>query len=151
MSGVTVVKLLKNRSGGGRAGRNWTGGWSIDETAASRAQSNRVEAVMPATLNKTYTTYGLSLWRWVSASLEERDSLVRERIDAELEMVLEDAGLYRAPDGVDPDLLLRYEAAPGVLVAELVDARTNEGVWKTDLRGDARGRAEEPLRNAWRV
>lgn len=106
---------------------------------------------MPATLNKTYATYGLSLWRWVSASLEERDSLVRERIDAELEMVLEDAGLHRAPDGVDPDLLLRYEAAPGVLVAELVDARTNEGVWKTDMRGDARAQAEEPLRNAWRV
>lgn len=106
---------------------------------------------MPATLNKTYTTYGLSLWRWVSASLEARDSLVRERIDAELEMILEEVGLYRAPSGVDPDLLLRYEAAPGVLVAELIDARTNEAVWKTDLRGDARVQADEPLGTAWRV
>lgn len=106
---------------------------------------------MPATLSKTYSTYGLSLWRWVSASLQGRDSLARERIDAELEMVLEEAGLSRAPEGVDPDLLLRYEAAPGVLVAELVDARTNESVWKTDMRGEARAPAEEPLGTAWRV
>jgi hypothetical protein len=109
---------------------------------------------MPATLSGTYTTYSLSLWRWVSSSLVLADTQVRDRIDAELGIVLEEAGLLRAPAGVAPDLLLRYEAAPGVLVAELIDARTNERVWRTDMRGD-RNRVEEEtlaaLGHVWRV
>jgi len=107
---------------------------------------------MPVTLNETYATYELSLWRWVSASLASGDKLVRERIDAELESVLEEAGLFRAPFGVEPDLLLRYEAAPGVLVAELIDTRTNASVWRTDMRGD-RSAAEAllPIGTVWRV
>lgn len=109
---------------------------------------------MPVTVSGTYATYDLSLWRWVSASLISTDAHVRDRIDAELENVLEDAGLLRAPAGMAPDLLLRYEAAPGVLVAELVDARTNEQVWRTDMRGN-QNRAEEESLTAlgptWRV
>jgi hypothetical protein len=108
---------------------------------------------MPVTLSGSYATYNLSLWRWVSASLISTDAHVRDRIDAELENVLEEAGLFRAPIGVSPDLLLRYEAAPGVLVAELIDAQTNESVWRTDMRGN-RNREDEALAAlgpAWRV
>ena len=107
---------------------------------------------MPVTLNSTYATYELSLWRWVSSSLVSSDKRVRERIDAELESVLEEAGLFRAPFGVEPDLLLRYEAAPGVLVAELIDTRTNASVWRTDMRGDRRpDEPSLPFGTVWRV
>ncbi len=106
---------------------------------------------MPVTVAATYTTYSLSLWRWVSASLILKDTQVRDRIDAELETVLEEAGLYRAPAGETPDLLLRYEAAPGVLVAELIDSRTNDSVWRTDMRGDRQAGKLTPIGSAWRV
>lgn len=109
---------------------------------------------MPVTLCGTYATYDLSLWRWVSSSLVSTDVHVRDRIDAELGSVLEEAGLFRSPAGVAPDLLLRYEAAPGVLVAELVDARTNEKVWRTDLRGNKGFKEDEALPllgPVWRV
>ncbi len=106
---------------------------------------------MPVTVAGAYTTYSLSLWRWVSASLISNDTQVRERIDAELETLLEEAGLLRAPAGVTPDLLLRYEAAPGVLVAELIDSRTNDSVWRTDMRGDRQAEKLIPLGSAWRV
>lgn len=109
---------------------------------------------MPVTLSGTYATYGLSLWCWVSSSLVRTDAHVRDRIDAELQSVLEEAGLLPAPTGIAPDLLLRYEAAPGVLVAELIDVRTNESVWKTDMRGDPHRAEEETLAalgHVWRV
>jgi hypothetical protein len=106
---------------------------------------------MPVMVNATYTTYGLSLWRWVSGSLASGDRRVRERIDAELECILEEAGLFRAPRGQAPDLLLRYEAAPGVLIAELIDAQTNKSVWRTDMRGDRQEPASSALGPVWRV
>ena len=106
---------------------------------------------MAVTLAGTYATYSLSLWRWVSASLTSNDSNVRDRIDAELENILEEAGLFRAPTGVTPDLLLRYEAAPGVLVAELIDSRTNNSVWRTDLRGDGENEKLVHVGPVWRV
>jgi hypothetical protein len=106
---------------------------------------------MPVTVAGTYTTYSLSLWRWVSASLILKDTQVRDRIDDELETILEEAGLVRAPTGETPDLLLRYEAAPGVLVAELIDSRTNDSVWRTDMRGDRKAEELRPIGTAWRV
>jgi len=129
-------------------------GLCILETTTSRQRSNKVEAAMPVTVSGTYATYDLSLWRWVSSSLISTDVHVRDRIDAELGSVLEEAGLFRSPAGVAPDLLLRYEAAPGVLVAELIDTRTNEKVWRTDLRGNkglADGEALSKFGPVWRV
>lgn len=106
---------------------------------------------MPVTVAGTYTTYSLSLWRWVSASLILKDTQVRDRIDDELETILEEAGLVRTPAGETPDLLLRYEAAPGVLIAELIDSRTNDSVWRTDMRGDKKAEESRLLGSAWRV
>ena len=83
-----------------------------------------------------YRSYGLSLWRCVSPELESMLPGVQNRLDAYLERILGDVGLLPAIPGESPDLLLRYEAAPGVLVAELVDATTNTRVWRTQLRGD---------------
>ena len=83
-----------------------------------------------------YRSYGLSLWRWVSPELELMLPGVQHRLDADLARILGDVGLQPAIAGETPDLLLRYEAAPGVLVAELVDAATNTRVWRTQLRGD---------------
>ena len=82
-----------------------------------------------------YRSYALSMWRWVAPDLAREYPDARERLDADLAMVLGGVGLRPATDGETPDLLLRYEAAPGVLVAELVDAQTNERVWRTHLRG----------------
>jgi len=82
-----------------------------------------------------YRSYSLSMWRWVAPGLESEIPNVQDRLDADLALVLGGVGLRPALDGEAPDLLLRYEAAPGVLFAELVDARTNERVWHTRLRG----------------
>lgn len=83
-----------------------------------------------------YRSYALSMWRWVAPGLESEIPNVQDRLDADLALVLGGVGLHPVRDGEAPDLLLRYEAAPGVLFAELIDARTNERVWKTHLRGD---------------
>jgi hypothetical protein len=83
----------------------------------------------------TYRSYALSMWRWVAPGLEREFPGVQARLDEDLGAVLGGVGLRQAFDGEAPDLLLRYEAAPGVLFAELVDARTNERVWRTHLRG----------------
>ena len=83
----------------------------------------------------TYRSYALSLWRWIAPGLESEFPNVQARLDADLANVLGGVGLRPAFDGEAPDLLLRYEAAPGVLFAELIDARTNERVWRTHLRG----------------
>ncbi|MCL4793970.1 MAG: hypothetical protein KJZ84_05375 [Bryobacteraceae bacterium] len=83
----------------------------------------------------TYRSYALSMWRWIAPGLKSEFPDVQARLDADLALVLGGVGLRQAFDGEAPDLLLRYEAAPGVLFAELVDARTNERVWRTHLRG----------------
>jgi len=90
----------------------------------------------PMTIGGTYKTYGLSLWRWVSSSLKGGGDRVRANLDFELSQVLVEAGLRQAGQDERPDLLLRYEAAPGVLIAELIDPSTDKCVWRTDLRGD---------------
>lgn len=83
----------------------------------------------------TYRSYALSMWRWVAPDLVREFPDAQNRLDADLALVLGGVGLRPVFDGEAPDLLLRYEAAPGVLFAELVDARTNERVWRTHLRG----------------
>jgi hypothetical protein len=90
---------------------------------------------MQASAN-TYRSFALSMWRWIAPGLESEFPNVQARLDADLANVLGGVGLRPAFDGEAPDLLLRYEAAPGVLFAELVDARTNERVWRTHLRGE---------------
>lgn len=84
----------------------------------------------------TYRSYGLSLWRWVAPELELLHPNLQDRLDADLGRILTGVGLHAVLPGEAPDLLLRYEAAPGILVAELVDSQTNDRVWHTDIRGD---------------
>lgn len=84
----------------------------------------------------SYRSYGLSLWRWIAPELELLHPGVQERLDGDLGRILAGVGLQPVLPGEAPDLLLRYEAAPGVLIAELVDSQTNSRVWRTDLRGD---------------
>lgn len=84
----------------------------------------------------TYRSYGLSLWRWVAPELELLQPNLQERLDRDLGRILSGVGLYAVDPGEAPDLLLRYEAAPGVLVAELVDSLTNDRVWRTQIRGE---------------
>jgi hypothetical protein len=84
----------------------------------------------------TYRNYGLSLWRWVAPELELLHPGVQDRLDRDLCRILAGVGLQPVNPGEAPDLLLRYEAVAGVLIAELVDSQTNTRVWRTDLRGD---------------
>lgn len=91
-----------------------------------------------------YRSYALSMWRWVAPDLVREFPDAQSRLDADLAHVLGGVGLRPVFDGEAPDLLLRYEAAPGVLFAELVDARTNERVWRTHLRGQDVLNAQPP-------
>lgn len=84
----------------------------------------------------TYRSYGLSLWRWVSPDLELMQPGLQSRLDRDLGRILAGVGLEAVEPGEAPDLLLRYEAAPGVLIAELIDSVTNDRVWRTAIRGD---------------
>jgi hypothetical protein len=104
----------------------------VTEFARRRKPAERGSKMARDTM--TYQTYALSMWRWISPAFAADPGDVQRRIDDELEGILRQVGLRRASSGEPPDVLLRYEAAPGIVVVELVDASTNRRVWRTDLR-----------------